>query len=308
VLGANAVDFGGNTASAATVAVTSVPDPLTTVVGRTISDTGQPLSGVTLTVGALSTTSAGNGTFVLPNVPTVQNTVVVVAATVLDGKPATGRSQPTPVVPLGTTSVGDIVVRVNLDPVPIVPANPASLPVVNCIPFGDTLSYQFTGFIYRNVPAFELQAGDTFAFDLGSVNDVDIRRNIYFAVANINPAAGGNPQGVRALSWTKVTSETQTPLTPRGDSIKGNYELTYTADAPFSFPGGGFIVGFGGTPPGTYVDGGCHQVLVSTTYADPSGNFHRRFYSHPDQSLQTLDDRLGTDNNYLGGIIIRPQQ
>jgi hypothetical protein len=204
------------------------------------------------------------------------------------------------------TTVGDILVRVQLDPVEIVPANSASLGVANCIPFGDNVSYQFTGFIYRNVPAFQMEAGDQFAFDLGALNDVDVKRNIYFAVANANPAAGGGTQNIRALGWTKVASESQTPLTPRGDTIKGNYELTYTAEAPFTFPGGGFIVGFGGTPPGTYVDTGCHQVLTWTSSADPSGFFHRRFYSRPDQTLEVLD--ASGDTSFIGGIIIRPRR
>jgi hypothetical protein len=189
--------------------------------------------------------------------------------------------------------------------VPITPANSANLAVGNCIPFGDNVTYQFTGFIYRNVPAFQLRAGDKFAFDLGFPNDVDVRRNIYFAVANTNPVAGGASQNIRALAWTKVVSDSQVPLNPRGDTIRGNYELTYTSDAPFNFPGGGFIVAFGGTPPGTYVDSGCTQVLVQTNSADPSGFFHRRFYSHSDQTLGDLDT-FNSDTVALGGIIIRP--
>lgn len=69
--------------------------------------------------------------------------------------------------------------------VSIVPQSPTS--VGNCIPFGQNDAYGFQGFIYRNVPAFTLQVGDKIAFDLGSQNDVDTRRTIFFAPANINP-------------------------------------------------------------------------------------------------------------------------
>jgi hypothetical protein len=168
------------------------------------------------------------------------------------------------------------------DSIDIIPASPTH--VGNCIPFGNNTNYGFTGFIYRDVPPFTLQPGQKFAFDLGAKSDVDIRRNVYFAVANKNP----NPvscdfnvtsQGIRALTWTKVVSDSQIPLNPRGNLVTGDYELMYTAEAPFSFPGGGLIVGFGGSPPGVFADSGCEQVLVTTTCHDASGHFYARFFS-----------------------------
>src|SRR5262245_16698220 len=131
----------------------------------------------------------------------------------------------------------------------LVPTSPTS--VTNTIPFGNNTDFGFTGFIYRNVPAFTLVPGQKFAFDLGALNDVDVRRNIYFAVANRNPAppvldifrTSVISQGVRALGWTQVVSDNQIPLNPRGNLVSGDYELTYTAEAPFTFPGGGLIVG-----------------------------------------------------------------
>jgi hypothetical protein len=81
--------------------------------------------------------------------------------------------------------------------------------------------------------------------------------------------------------------------------------LTYTAEAPFTFPGGGFIVGFGGSPPGAYADFGCEQVLVGITPSDASGFFHRRFYATADQSLSVLDG--AGDTTSIGGIVIRPR-
>jgi hypothetical protein len=191
----------------------------------------------------------------------------------------------------------------------IIPASPTS--VSNCIPFGTNTDFGFTGFIYRDVPPFTLRPGLKFAFDLGAENDVDIRRNIYFAVPNKNPEPVGcgfdvTSQGIRALAWTKVVSDSQIPLNPRGNFVKGDYELSYTAEAPFSFPGGGFIVGFGGSPPGTFADFGCEQVLVTTDCNDASGHFYARFFDKSDQTLGVLDELTGGGTGVeLGGIVIQ---
>lgn len=192
----------------------------------------------------------------------------------------------------------------------IVPASPTF--VGNCIPFGNNTSFGFTGFVYRNVPAFELVPGCQFAFDLGRQNNVDTRRNIYFAVANKNPGppvvGGGNnviSQGIFALGWTQVASDSQIPLSSKGNFIKGDYELIYTSETSFSFPGGGLIVGFGGSPPGTFADTNCEQVLVQTSSNDASGFFYSRFFFKPDQTLGVLDDiTSGGSAGSLGGIVI----
>ena len=188
---------------------------------------------------------------------------------------------------------------INGQTISIFPASGTS--VGNCIPFGQNTIYGFQGFIYRNIPSFSLSAGDKISFDLGSLNDVDVRRNIYIAAANKNPTAfSGASQNVLALSWTKIVSETQVPINPRGNTVSGDYELTYTAETSFSFSGGGFIIGFGATPPGTYGDGGCDQVLVGTNYSDASGYFYCRFYSKPHLTTTVLDDVQ--DGFSLGGF------
>ena len=47
----------------------------------------------------------------------------------------------------------------------------------NCIPFGRGTD-AYTGFVYKNIPAFTLEAGDRIAFDMGSATDVDISKSI----------------------------------------------------------------------------------------------------------------------------------
>lgn len=307
-LSATAVDLGGNIGTAPNVLVTVIPDPGTTVIGRVVDGNGVPVSNATVTTGSQSATTLADGTFIIPNVPTVKGNIVVNATASANGILLTGQSGSFAPVASGTTNVGDIVVTPPAVLVSLVPADSQSLPVGNCIPFGDNTSFGFTGFIFRNVPAFQLQIGGHFSFDLGALNDVDIRRNIYFAVASANPTGGSiGGQNIRALSWTKVASDSQTPLNPRGDTIKGNYELTYTAEGPFNFPGGGFIVGFGGSPPGAYADRGCDQVLVQTSPADPNPYFYRRFYFRSDQPLEVLDSG-NSDPFALGGIVIKPNR
>src|SRR5262249_198486 len=152
-------------------------------------------------VGSRATTTAGDGTFSLPLVPSVQGNIVVQVLAVVNGQTLRGNSAPTAPAPGGITNVGDIVARSQPITIDLVPASPTQ--VGNCIPFGTNTGFNFSGFIYRNVPAFSMGPGGTLRFDLGSTNGQDIRRNIYLAVASANPAAGGQVQNIRALSWTK---------------------------------------------------------------------------------------------------------
>jgi hypothetical protein len=193
--------------------------------------------------------------------------------------------------------------------------------VENCIPFGDNALYApFAGVVYKDVPAFRMNRGDVIAFDLGRENDVPVRRNIWFAVANKNPTEriyGGErvSDGIRALAWIKVVSETQMPKHPYGNGVVGDYELQFTAEDDFDFPGGGFVVGVSGSPPATFADAGCarDQVMVVTNNFDASGHFYSRFFFKPELTLNTLDnfDRLrypknGADHASMWGMTISP--
>ncbi|MGK0212130.1 MAG: hypothetical protein ACI9D4_002471, partial [Polaribacter sp.] len=167
--------------------------------------------------------------------------------------------------------------------VSIVPKSKTS--VGNCIPFGST-SYKTSGMVYKNIPAFTIRSGDKLKFDLGRTNNVDIKRNIY--IANLN--SSNSVQG----GWTKIVSNSQTPLNPKGNTIKGDYELTYTVDASFTHSGGRLAMAFNGTN-----DSGCDQVNVATTNSDSSGKFDFRFYNHTSLSTGVIS-RGGT--TYLWGF------
>ncbi len=165
----------------------------------------------------------------------------------------------------------------------------------NCIPFGKPYknSSQYQGFVYQNIPAFELYPGDTIAFDLGAENDTDITVDIALATATSNGSSEQDSDG-----FTTVVSS-GTPADPNGNTVHGDYELEYTVDTPFSFAGGGLIMRFQGK--GAFAsDTTCTQVLVITTHLDASGYFVGRFYKDTD-GVYTWD---GTDPWELGGFQI----
>lgn len=134
------------------------------------------------------------------------------------------------------------------------------------------------GFIYQNIPAFELTPGDILAFDLGKMNDFDIELDIHMAATTVN---GGEEQ---AGEFTRIVSNTQTPENPRGDTEFGNFELRFTVENAFSFPGGGLIIRFSNGSEAYRADVTCDesQVGVVGSASDSSGYFVRAFWDDPD--------------------------
>ena len=81
-----------------------------------------------------------------------------------------------------------------------------------------------------------------------------------------------------AEPFVTVAHNTQTPVNPRGNTTVGDFELQWTVEAPFSFPGGGLIIRFSNPSAGYLADGTCTQVLVWGEAADTSGYFVKRVY------------------------------
>jgi hypothetical protein len=156
--------------------------------------------------------------------------------------------------------------------VTVFPNNPT---VGICFPFGignpasPSRWTPFANFTYQNVPSFELRTGDTLAFDLGAVNDADIELDIALARTVTNGSI------VEGEPYTTVVTNDQTPANPRGDTTVGNFELRFTAEAPFSFPGGGLIIRFSDPSTSYEADNTCTQVLVKGSSSDTSGFFVR---------------------------------
>ena len=176
----------------------------------------------------------------------------------------------------------------------IAPTN--TLSVGNCIPFGGGgylvgSSLPYSGFIYKNIPAFHLWPGDTLAFDLGSMGASNIQLDIAMAATTVN---GGS---VNAGSFTKVVSNTQTPMNARGDTVIGNFEVKFIAESEFNFPGGGLIIRFSNPSSSYSLDNSCSQVLVNANSADASGYFVQRFFG-----TSPVAPFLPVDTGYIGGF------
>ena len=152
----------------------------------------------------------------------------------------------------------------------------------NCYPFGlggieDTAIWKpYMGFVYKDVPAFQLKTGDKLAFDLVAMNDVDVQLEIEFAPTT------GNGGDTPSLPFTTVVANTQTPTNPRGDTTLENYELGFTAEAPFNFSGGGLIIRFSNPSVAYAMDNFCDGVLGGADSTDPSGFFVERYFGDAD--------------------------
>jgi hypothetical protein len=170
------------------------------------------------------------------------------------------------------------------------PAGPVSDP--NEFPFGRADVWPQLGFVYKNIPAFDLKTGDTIAFDLGAQNNVDIQLQISMAATTVN---GGDIPG----PYTTVVNNTQVPLNPRGNTMMGDYELQFTAQTPFNFAGGGLIIRFA-NPGGAYAT----DLLPDSTLinnangTDSSGFFVKRFFNDTDG----LPPYPNNDTQGIGGF------
>src|SRR3954454_17083180 len=155
----------------------------------------------------------------------------------------------------------------------------------NCWPFDEVINpgdptdhwTPYFGFVYKNIPPFDLKRGDTLAFDLSSPNlDHDIQVDLAMA-----PASNGTD--VNTAPFTKVVPNTQTPLSPRGNSVAGDYELAFIAQAGFNFAGGGLIIRVSTPGPAFAGDETCDDSLVGAgSGADPSGFFVSRVFTDAD--------------------------
>jgi hypothetical protein len=111
VLGATAVDFGGNVGTATNVSIDVIPDPLTTVTGTVVDAQGTPVVGANVELLTFKTTTGAGGSFTIPNVPTVQGKLVARANAQVNGQTLRGISVATTPVPNGTTNLGTITLR-----------------------------------------------------------------------------------------------------------------------------------------------------------------------------------------------------
>ncbi len=183
---------------------------------------------------------------------------------------------------------------VSAQEITIFPDNPV---VSNCYPFGNggvlgSAWGPFLGFIYKDIPAFNLVPGDTLAFDLGQLNNTAVELDIELAATTVN---GGD---LPAQPFVKVVSNTHTPLNPNGDDIVGDFEMQFTVEAPFDFPGGGLIIRFSNPSASYALDSDCDQVLVNANQPDTSGFFVERYY----QDADGLPPYSNTETGVIGAF------
>jgi len=198
---------------------------------------------------------------------------------------------------------------------------PAEPEVASCLAFGagpgglgsgspgfDGTS-PYMGFIYQNIPPFDLEIGDILSFDLGKENDFDVEMNIALAATTVN--GGVDEAGL----FTTVVTSLQTPTNPRGDTIIGNFEMQFVIGFPFSFPGGGLIIRFSNGSEAyrqdltcSLPDGHDSQVGVVATSSDSSGFFVRAFWADDDGVAPWDPDpaTVSLTQEIIGGFQISP--
>lgn len=144
-------------------------------------------------------------------------------------------------------------------------------PVANCIPFGcANIGGPNMGFIYKNLPGFELQPGDTIAFDLLAGNDVPLIFDIALASTTVNGGLTADSDGFTTIASSALG-------TGQGNSVIGDFDLVFTVDSAFSFDGGGLVINF--FPQGITADDSSGNFnLVASSAGDPSGNFAARYF------------------------------
>lgn len=115
VIKAEALDNSGHTGVSDEINITVIPDPGTTVTGRVVDKTGQPIAGADVTTFSLHSVSDNNGLFSISGVPTVQGNIAVTATAVINGETLQGTSAVISPVPNGITDVGDVFIS-NIGP------------------------------------------------------------------------------------------------------------------------------------------------------------------------------------------------
>jgi len=134
----------------------------------------------------------------------------------------------------------------------------------------------YMGFIYQNIPPFEIQPGAILAFDMADLNDYDVEMEIAMAATTVN---GGTDQ---AEPFVTVVNNTQRPTNPRGDTDIGTFEMQFSVENTFSFAGGGLIIRFSNGSAAYRADTTCNQIGVVGKASDSSGYFVRAFWNDPD--------------------------
>ncbi len=201
--GATATDYGNNVGVAQNISVNVIPDPLTTITGKVVDATGNPVSGATITLlssraSSLSATSVADGSFVLAGVPTINGNVQVFAGFVTSGGTTLGGvSIALPPVRGGTTNVGAI----TLIPIPVITKLSAKSMLA-----GSTVTLQVTGTTLTGTTWRFQPSGSTPAITITSISQDGTS-------AGLTLTAAVNSSGTFALIATNIAGDSVTAIT-----------------------------------------------------------------------------------------------
>jgi hypothetical protein len=222
VIGATAVDFGGNIGTAQTVAVTAIPDPGTTVTGATVDGSNSPVAGAAVTCLGVSGTSGTSGLFSIPGVPTAQGPIQC-RATGLDNnsKTITGVSNVFVPVVGGTTNVGTITLFPPATTLIIgLPPTPGN---GNCFPFGCSYNSEYQQ-VFTQSP-------------FASLGPVRITQ-LSFYNTQFNGGANAMNSGTWTISLSTTSKDWNTLLPTFASNIGQDNQIVFTGNLsqPWSFP------------------------------------------------------------------------
>ena len=120
----------------------------------------------------------------------------------------------------------------------------ARLPFTCSVGVDNALWLPSMAFVYRNVEAFKLTPGDTIAFDLQVPGKADLgfHPQLDIALAHASdPLNPFKPDQLGGASDFTTVANGAIAASP-GNQTAGDYDLAFTVDKPFSFPGGGLII------------------------------------------------------------------
>ena len=170
----------------------------------------------------------------------------------------------------------------------------------------------YGGYIYKNLPAFDLDPGDTLAFDNYGVSNEDIRVTLALAATRRNGSIEPSER------FKTVVQSTASPSSPRGNETIGDFDLRFRVTSRFSFNGGGLVIRVS-NPAGTYASDrscvgavaggnrGANRFFLNRFYADPDGAFPWRNKGNVQiAAFQIATNRLKTDRTRpsLGGLTL----
>jgi cysteine-rich repeat protein len=172
----------------------------------------------------------------------------------------------------------------------------------------------YMGFVYRNVEAFELARGDKIAFDiqLPPGGSIGFRPQLDIALAHApEPLA---PFVLPVGAFTDVANDAM--ASGAGNEAVRDYDLAYTVENPFSFPGGVLIIRVSDPMGQLLVETNCLPVvtadkqptgtnrLVGTFKLDNNGEYpwNPTEVTGMDADVPYVQIRWGCGNGVVSGV------